>query len=105
MIYILETNLSNTKNVYIALKKIFGINNSKSKLICKKIGLSDNISFNELTKKQIKRLSYFVETSGIRINTDLKYIKRMERQKSIEIRTIKGIKNLSTVYKNKTTNR
>jgi len=101
MIYILETNLSDSKNVYVSLEKIFGINARQAKLICKKIGLSNNISFGELTTTQIKKLNYFVETSEIRINTDLKYIKRMERQKLVEIRTIKGIKNLSTARQKK----
>jgi len=100
MIYILETDLSEKKIFKVTLQKVFGINDKQSVSICKKLGFSENIKLNLLTKKQVKRVEYLVKTSNIKINSNLQYVKNSEKQKLVNIRTLKGIKHRGKNYRN-----
>ena len=53
MVYLFETEISDKKTVSYALQKIFGIGNLTSKDICKKLGFSNNLKVNNITKEQI----------------------------------------------------
>jgi len=92
MVYILETELSDKKQVYFALTKIYGIGKTTSLLICKKLGFLPNYKLSKLTLEQISKLIKIVESSSILINNDLKKSKILLAKKLIQIKTYKGIR-------------
>jgi small subunit ribosomal protein S13 len=65
MVYILNTNLSNTKKVVIALKVIYGIGTSYSQHVCDQLGISEKLSLAQLTNPQIDKLSQFLRQNFI----------------------------------------
>ena len=94
MVYILETELLENKSVYFSLTKVFGIGQSQSFLICKKLGLAYNCKLSKLTPDQIIKLIKFVENLNLLINSNLKKSKIMIAKKLVQIKTYKGIRKL-----------
>lgn len=94
MVYILETELLENKSVYFSLKKVFGMGQFQSSLICKKLGLSYNCKLSKLTPDQILKLIKFVEKSNLLINSNLKKSKIMITKKLVQIKAYKGIRKL-----------
>jgi len=70
---VVETNLVKTKQIYIALSKIFGIGLNQSKFICKKLGFQHNYKIQQLSNKQLEKIIYIIENDPIKINADLTY--------------------------------
>ena len=75
MILLFDTNLPSNKTVLIALTKIYGINRAISKLLCKKLGYTNNLKVNELTKDQLLFLKKEIESSNILITNRLKKLR------------------------------
>ena len=71
MVYIFETEISNKKTITYSLQKIFGLGNKTSHKICKKLGFSNNLKVNDLSKEQTFLLIKSIEQSSILINNDL----------------------------------
>ena len=51
MIYLFESELSETKPICYSLAYIFGIGKKQSYLICKKLGFSKNLTIKNLSKE------------------------------------------------------
>jgi ribosomal protein S13 len=49
MLYIFETELLNSKSIFFSLQKIYGIGQTQSLFICKKLGFSGNLKTFELS--------------------------------------------------------
>ena len=94
MIYILETNLLESKSVYFSLTDIFGIGQFQSFLICKKVGLSYNCKLSQLTPDQIVNLIKFIENLNLLINSNLKKEKIILAKKLVQIKAYRGIRRL-----------
>lgn len=94
MIYFLETEISNTKKVQQSLKNVFGIGKKKTKLICKKSGISKNYIASDLLANQLILMSQNVTDSKILITNNLKKEKFLALQKLIEIKSIKGLRKI-----------
>lgn len=94
MIYILETNLLESKSVYFSLTEIFGIGQFQSFLICKKVGLSYNCKLSQLTPDQIVNLIKFIENLNLLINNNLKKEKIILAKKLVQIKAYRGIRRL-----------
>ncbi len=94
MIYILETNLLESKSVYFSLTDIFGIGQFQSFLICKKLGLSCNCKSSQLTSDQIVKLIKFIENLNLLINSNLKKEKIILAKKLVQIKAYRGIRRL-----------
>jgi small subunit ribosomal protein S13 len=94
MVYILETELLDNKSIYFSLTKVFGVNRFQSFLICKKLGLSYNVTLYTLTPYQSIKLIKFVENLDLLINNHLKKSNIMLAKKLIQIKTYKGIRRL-----------
>lgn len=95
MVYIFETQLNKSKSVEFSLTKIYGINISSSKKLCKKIGFSKNFLLSELTEDQIKSLVKAIESSKILINSDLKNLNREIKNNLIQIKSYRGLRRLA----------
>jgi len=94
MIYILETELLENKPIFSSLSRIFGIGNSQSFSICKKLGLSNNCKLSTLKPDQIVKLVKFIENSNLPINSSLKKSKIMLAKNLVQIKAYKGIRRL-----------
>jgi len=92
MIYLLDTDLPNNKNLTIALTKIFGIGITTSTQICKQLGFAANLKTKELTDSQKTRVIKFIENSSILINLDLKKTITFNNQRLLNIKSYRGIR-------------
>jgi small subunit ribosomal protein S13 len=90
MIYIFESNLSDNKSVFFALKGIYGINKKTSFLICKKAGFAINLKVKNLSKNQVREICKIIEMLNILISQDLKKFKLLILKNLIAIQAYKG---------------
>lgn len=60
---ILNINLPKNKTILIGLTYIKGIGLSRAKLICSNLNISENKKLKELTKEEIKDITYFIDTT------------------------------------------
>nr|YP_010047262.1 ribosomal protein S13 [Eucampia zodiacus]QPJ79928.1 ribosomal protein S13 [Eucampia zodiacus] len=97
MVYIFETEISNKKTITYSLQKIFGLGNKTSHKICKKLGFSNNLKVNDLSKEQTFLLIKSIEQSSILINNDLKKKNYTLLKTLIEIKSYKGLRRLSNL--------
>lgn len=94
MLYILETKLSESKSISFALKYIYGLNTSKSNILCKKLGFAQNLKVEKLSEQQIKKLLKLVEISNLLITSDLKKFKNLLFKNLISIKSYKGFRRI-----------
>ena len=94
MIYILETKLYDNKSIFFALKNIYGIGDSKSFDICKKLGFAKNLKVKDLTEDQIKKLLKLVDNSNLLITSDLKKFKNLILKNLVSIKSYRGLRRI-----------
>ena len=92
MVYLFESKLPETKSVYFGLMSIYGIGNSRSFLICKKVGLSLNLKIKDLSASQIHQISKVIESSGYILSNDLKRLILLNKQRLIFIKSYRGLR-------------
>ena len=63
MVYFLNTNISENKNINIALKQVFGIGKALSCKICQRLGLSENIKLSKINFRQMEKISILINNS------------------------------------------
>ena len=94
MTYILETKLQDNKYLYFALQTIYGINQTQSFLLLKKLGFSKNIKVKDLSENQIKKLLFLVEKSNLVITSELKKKKNLNLKTLISIKSYRGLRKI-----------
>jgi small subunit ribosomal protein S13 len=94
MIYLLETELQDSKSLYTSLRCVFGIGNSNSIIICKKLGFSKNFKVSELTEEHKFNIIKLIEGSKFLINSDLKLFLNNKQKKIVNIKSYKGLRKL-----------
>jgi small subunit ribosomal protein S13 len=92
MIYILESKLPDDKSIYYALKYVYGIGNSKSFLICKKLGFLPNLKVKNVSSSQIIQLLKLVEFLNFVVANDLKRLTLLRTQVLISIKSYRGLR-------------
>lgn len=92
MIYLLESKVPDRKSVYFSLTYVYGISYNKSDFICKKLGLSLNFKTENLSSRQILKISRLVESLSFVIANDLKRIIMLNKQKLIFIKSYRGLR-------------
>ena len=95
MAYLLGTHIQDKKKISIALTQIFGIGLVTSKIICQKLGFTENIRIFNLTKEQKNKLIRYVESSSLVIKSDLKRSILNFKTHLVNIRTYRGLRSLS----------
>lgn len=93
MTYIFETRLSETKSVYISLKKIKGLGKFKSQKICNKLGFSKNFLIGNLSDSQMKTLIGLLSTEPL-LGSDLIKFKNLVLKHLIGIKLLRGIRKM-----------
>jgi small subunit ribosomal protein S13 len=92
MIYILESKLSDDKSIYYALKYVYGIGDSKSFLICKKLGFLPNLKIKNVSSSQITQLLKLIESLNFVVANDLKRLTLLRTQALISIKSCRGLR-------------
>ena len=94
MIFLLETNLLETKPIFVELKNIYGIGKFRSSLICKQLGFSNNLKIEDLSNEQISQLLKLIENSDLIITSDLKKLKNSVMVKLVSIKSYRGLRKI-----------
>lgn len=91
VLYILNKPISKTKKITYSLTKLFGINTYKSIKICRGLGLNPSSRLNNIKKNQINLLFRHL-TKKIKIEQKLKFIKKNNLEKLVEIKLVRGVR-------------
>lgn len=94
MIYLLETNLPENKSVLIALTYVYGINKKSATIICRKLGISNNLKIKDLDEEQLIEIIKVIDSSKLIINNELKKIRSLNLKKLISIKSYRGLRRL-----------
>jgi len=92
MIYLLDSNLPNNKPIYYALRHVYGIGESKSLLICKKLGFSSNLRVKNLSSVQINQILKLIESLNFVLANELKRLKLLQKQHLVNIKSYRGLR-------------
>ena len=95
MVYLLETELKESKPVFLALKNVYGIGKSRSLFFCKQLGFSFDLKINELSDDQIAKLLKLIESSNFIITSDLKKLKQIITKKLVAIKSYRGLRRIN----------
>jgi small subunit ribosomal protein S13 len=91
MIYILNTNLPNKKNIFTGLQYIFGIGENKSLKICKYVGISKNTPIKMLTLPIKTQIVFYIE-KYIKVNENLKQFLSKIKEQQRRLKSYKGLR-------------
>ncbi|BAH83133.1 30S ribosomal protein S13 [Candidatus Ishikawella capsulata] len=83
-------NIPDNKRTIIALTAIYGIGKSRSKTICTKIGISENIKVNQLSEAQIDSLRDIV--SKLVVEGDLRREINVNIKRLMDLSCYRGIR-------------
>ena len=92
MVYLFETELPRDKSIFFALTHIFGMGESNSFLLCKKLGFSKNLKVKNLSKEQINKLVSITGLSNLILIDELKKFKMFKIKKLLSIKSYKGFR-------------
>jgi len=95
VVYIFETQLNDSNTLVKELLKIYGLNLSSVLSCCKKLGLSKNVRFTDLSEDQLQKLVRIVEKSDLKINSELKNFTRISKESLVQIKSYRGLRSLS----------
>jgi small subunit ribosomal protein S13 len=91
-LYISETELSEDKSIVLALAGIYGLGNTASKRICKKLGFLPNLKTKYLTQDQVGSLIRAVKGLNLKLAGDLKKSRTLNIQRLIAIKSYRGLR-------------
>lgn len=94
MLYIFETKLSESDSVFYALKNIIGIGKSQSFYFCKQLGFATNFKIKNLSEDQIIKLLKLIETSNLKITSDLKKFRIFITKRLVSIKSYRGLRKI-----------
>ena len=94
MVRILGNNLSNKKQIYIALTCIYGIGIPSSKRILLKLNIDPTTKVSELNEANISNLRDFLETEEFKVEGDLKRLISLNIKRLIDINSFRGRRHL-----------
>lgn len=94
MVYIMETEISNTKNLRKSLEDIYGLGKNRSNLICNRLGLASGFKTSQLSPSQIRDIVKIVDESKLVVTADLKKLQIMASKTLVSIKSVKGLRRL-----------
>ena len=83
MVYLFETEISNSKKVKNSLKDVYGLGDITTNEICSKLGISKNSRICDLPDFKIKQIANHLDLSQLLISSNLKKIKSKASKKLI----------------------
>lgn len=94
MIHIFDTDLPENKNLFIALRGVYGIGKYQANKVCKKLGFSNNMRVRDLTDLQISEIIELLKSKHFIIEGDLKRKQSKNHAKLINIKSYRGLRKL-----------
>lgn len=94
MIYVLETEISNTKNIRESLSEIYGLGKKRSNLICDRLGLSANLKTSHLSQTQVNAIGKEIEKSQLLVTGNLKKLRILLSKSLVSIKSLRGLRRL-----------
>jgi small subunit ribosomal protein S13 len=94
MVYILETEILNKKSLIFSLRALYGLGKARSRLLCRKLGYSDNLTISDLTEYQINELISLIQTSGLVLTNELKKFQILLLKQKVRIKSYKGLRRI-----------
>jgi small subunit ribosomal protein S13 len=91
-LYISETELSEDKSIVLSLAGIYGLGNTTSKRICKKLGFLPNLKTKYLTQDQVVAVIKAVKGLNLELAGDLKKSRTLNIQRLIAIKSYRGLR-------------
>lgn len=91
MLYIFNKTISNSKSILYSLTVLYGINEYKSKKICKNVGINPQITVNKLKNYQVNRLINYIN-KNLKIEQVLRQSKKDRLNELLEIKSNRGIR-------------
>lgn len=92
MVYLFESELPENKSILFGLKYVYGIGETTSLLVCKKLGFSINLKVKDLSKEQVLKLTKVVDSLNLILSSDLKKYKSLRLKKLVSIKSYKGLR-------------
>jgi len=94
MVRILGNNLSNKKQIYIALTCIYGIGIPSAKKILVKLNIDPTTKVSDLTESNVSSLRDLLETEEFKLEGDLKRSISLNIKRLIDINSFRGRRHL-----------
>ena len=91
MIYILSTNINDKKKIKEGLSTVYGLGKAFSMEICDELGVSDKITFRQLTYSQREMLTQLVPENYM-IGAELRGWLRQNKERLKRISSYRGIR-------------
>lgn len=91
MVFLFGVKLKKNKNLGLALKDIYGLNDTSITKICNKLGLSLKKPLSYLTNKELKRLKRYIELNHV-IGKSLQQALREDLNNLVEIQSYRGFR-------------
>lgn len=92
MVYLFDSELSQSKILVFALINIYGIGKANSFFICKKLGFSRNFTINDLSKEQISKLIKTIESLNLLVAGDLLKSRLLIAKQLVSIKSYRGLR-------------
>lgn len=93
MIILFNTKIPKNKYIYFGLMFIYGLNQTKIKIILKKAGFAKTFKIFKLSSLKKKKLFLVVQKLKFLINIDLKKLNKNYISRLVDIRKYKNLKN------------
>ena len=97
MVYLLETDISSKKAVYVSLTEVYGIGKAMATLVCKKAGISKNLKTFDLSEKHIVKLLQIIENSNIAVSSVLKKRNELFFKHLVDVKSYRGLRRLRSL--------
>lgn len=94
MVRILGNNLSNKKQIYIALTTIYGIGIPTSKRILEQLNIEKQTKVSELSDQNVSDLRTKLESDEFKLEGDLKRITSLNIKRLVDINSVRGRRHL-----------
>jgi len=94
MVYIFETEILNKKSLIFSLLAIYGLGRVRSRLLCRKLGYSENLTISDLTDAQINELISLIQKSGLVLTNELKKIQILLLKQKVSIKSYRGLRRI-----------
>ena len=95
MVFLFNIDLNNEKLIHCSLIKVFGINSTISKNMCKYLGLSNNCRVKDLNNDQFNFILTYLNNFNILVNQDLKKKLSFIKNSTIKLKSYKSYRVLN----------
>ena len=94
MVYIFETEILNNKSLIFSLRSIYGLGIVRSRLLCRKLGYSENLTISDLSEDQVNELISLIQKSGLVLTNELKKFQIFLLKQKVSIKSYRGLRRI-----------